>query len=319
MESKSKPRRSLSLKRSSNQSIDSVYFDSSTTDGLPSLDKATISLIKTTVNKVVNIERQITQTKSSIASLEAHLVAGTFPPSLKPSPKKAVGAKEVREALQVEFNAHAESMAKADLEAVIKSKQAVLASKTAELTLLFDDFKSSVDKAAKNTSIDEWTSRESLKTLKDRILDNFKSYLTVRRFSGNLPRSKDKGQSDTTQRNNTDRPMETDAPITSQTLRNYLDNYIVEKKVVCQHNNRKGQHNNRKGQPNNRKGQPNQPRGRSWTRNTVARSRKQSISQNRKPNPSPRNQSRQRIRSSSRASVSFVSKNYQKKQAKGRG
>ena len=319
MESKSKPRRSLSLKRSSNQSIDSVYFDSSTTDGLPSLDKAIISLIKTTVNKVVNIERQITQTKSSIASLEAHLVDGTFPPSLKPSPKKAVGAKEVREALQVEFNAHAESMAKADLEAVIKSKQAVLASKTAELTLLFDDFKSSVDKAAKNTSIDEWTSRESLKTLKYRILDNFKSYLTVRRFSGNLPRSKDKGQSDTTQRNNTDRPMETDAPITSQTLRNYLDNYIVEKKVVCQHHNRKGQHNNRKGQPNNRKGQPNQPRGRSRTRNMVARSRKQSISQNRKPNPSPRNQSRQRIRSSSRASVSFVSKNYQKKQAKGRG
>ena len=152
MESKSKPRRSLLLKRSSNQSIDSVYFDSSTSDGLPSLDKATISLIKTTVNKVVNIERQFTQTKSSIASLEAHLVAGTFPPSLKPSPKKAVGAKEVREALQVELNAHAESMAKADLEAVIKLKQAVLASKTAELTLLFDDFKSSVDKAAKNTS-----------------------------------------------------------------------------------------------------------------------------------------------------------------------
>ena len=87
-------------------------------------------------------------------------------------------------------------MAKADLEAVIKSKQAFLASKTAELTLLFDDFKSSVDKAA----INEWTSTESLKTLKDRILDNFKSYLTVLRFSGNLPRSKDKGQSDTTQK-----------------------------------------------------------------------------------------------------------------------
>ena len=219
----------------------------------------------------------------------------------------------------MEFNAHAESMAKADLEAVIKSKQAVLASKTAELTLLFDDFKSSVNKAAKNTSIDEWTSTESLKTLKDRILDNFKSYLTVCRFSGNLPRSKDKSQSDTTQRNNTDRSMETDAPITSQTLRNYLDNYIVEKKVVCQHNNRKGQHNNRKGQPNNRKCQPNQPRGCSRTRNMVARSCKQSISQNRKPNPSPRNQSCQRIHSSSRASVSFVSRNYQKKQAKGNG
>ena len=308
MESKSKPRRSLSLKRSSNQSIDSIYFDSSTTDGLPSLDKATISLIKTTVNKVVNIEWQITQTKSSIASLEAHLVAGTFPPSLKLSPKKAVGAKEVREALQVEFDAHAESMAKA--ETVIKSKQAVLASKTAELTLLFDDFKSSVQKAAKNTSIDKWTSTESLKTLKDRILDNFKSYLTVCRFSGNLPRSKDKGQSDTMQRNNTDRPMETAVPITSQTLRTYLDNYIVEKKVVCQHYNRKGQHNNRKGQPNNRKGQPKQPRGRSRTCNTVARSCKQSISQNRKPNPSPRKYSVscQRVCSSSRASVSFVSK-----------
>ena len=100
MESKSKPRRSLSLKRSSNQSINRIYFDSSITDGLPSLDKARISLIKPTVNKVVNIERQITQTKSSIACLEAHLVARTFPPSLKPSPRKAVGAKEVREALQ---------------------------------------------------------------------------------------------------------------------------------------------------------------------------------------------------------------------------
>ena len=150
--------------------------DNSTTDGLPSLDKATISHIKTTVNKSVNIEWQITQTKSFIASLEAHLVAGTFPPSLKPS---LVGAKEVKEALQVEFNAHAESMAKADLKAVTKSKQAVLASKTEELTLLFHDFKSSVDKAAKDTSIDEFTSMESLKTLKDRILDNFKSYLTV--------------------------------------------------------------------------------------------------------------------------------------------
>ena len=62
MESKRKPRRSLSLKRSSHQSTDSIFFDSSTTDGLPSLDKATISLIKTTVNKVVNTERQITQT-----------------------------------------------------------------------------------------------------------------------------------------------------------------------------------------------------------------------------------------------------------------
>ena len=202
MESKSKPRRSLSPKRSSNQSIDSIYFDSFTTDGLPSLDKATILLIKTIVNKVVNIERQITQTKSSIASLEAHLVAGTFPPSLKLSPKKAVGAEEVREDLLVKLNAHAESMAKADLEAVIKSKQAVLASKTAELTLLFDDFKSRVDKAAKNTSINEWASTESLKTLKDSISDNFKSYLTVCRFSGNLPRSKDKGQSHTTQKNN---------------------------------------------------------------------------------------------------------------------
>ena len=103
---------------------------------MSSLDKATSSLIKTTVNKVVNIEWQITQTKSSIASLEAHSVIGTFPTSLKPSPRKAVGAKEVREVLQVELNAHAESMAKEDLEAVIKSKQAILASKTAELTTI---------------------------------------------------------------------------------------------------------------------------------------------------------------------------------------
>ena len=66
--------------------------------------------------------------------------------------------------------------------------------------------------------------------------------------------------------------MKTDTPITSQTLHNYLDNYIVEKKVVCQHNNRKGQHNNSKGQPK-------QPKGHSRTRNTVSRSRKQSISQ----------------------------------------
>ena len=145
-------------------------------------------------------------------------------------------------------------MAKVVLEAVIKSKEAVLASKTAELTLLFDDFKLSVDKAVKSTSIDERTSMDSLKTLKDSILDNFKSYLTVYQLIGNLPRSKDKGQSDTMQRNNTDSPMETDAPITSQTLGNYLDNYTVEKKVVCQHNNRKGQNNNRKGQPKNRKG-----------------------------------------------------------------
>ena len=219
-----------------------------------------------------------------------------------------LGAKEVREALQVEFNARPESMAKADLEAVNKSKQSVLASKTAELTLLlnftFLNFKSSVDKATKNTSIDEWTSMKSLRTLKDCILDNFKSYLTVRRFSENLPHLKDKGQSDTTQRSNTDRPMETDASVTSLTLRNYLDNYVLEKKVVCQHNNRKGQ--------------AKQPRGRSRTRNTVGRSRKQSIPQNRKPNPSPRNHSVscQIVRSSLRASVSFVSKNYQKKKVK---
>ena len=127
IKSKSKPRRSLSPRRSSNQSIDSIYFDSSTTDGLLSLNKPTISLIKSTVNKVVNIDWQITQTKSSVASLEAHLVTGTFPPSHKPSPKKAVGAKEVRAALQVEFNAHAESMTKTDLEAELK--QAILASK----------------------------------------------------------------------------------------------------------------------------------------------------------------------------------------------
>ena len=181
----------------------------------------------------------------------------------------------------MEFNTHVESTAKADREAVIKSKQAVLASKTVELTSLlnftFLNFKSSVDKAAKSTSIDKWTSMKSLRALNDRILDNFKSYLTVRRFSENLICSKDKGQSDTTQRSNTDRPMETHASITSLTLRNYLDNYIVEKKVVCQHNNRKGQ--------------AKQPRGRSRTHNTVARSRKQSISQNRKPNPSPRNHS----------------------------
>ena len=55
----------------------------------------------------------------------------------------------------MEYNAHAELMAKADMEAIIKLKQAVLASKTVELTLLFNDLKSSVDKAAKNTSIDK--------------------------------------------------------------------------------------------------------------------------------------------------------------------
>ena len=122
MESR-KTSRSLSLKRSSNQYVDSIYFDSSTTDGLPPLDKATVTLIKVTVNKVVTVERNISQIKSSVESLEAHLVAGTFPPSLKPSPKKATGAKEIRETLQLEFNVHAESMAKADLEAIIKSKK----------------------------------------------------------------------------------------------------------------------------------------------------------------------------------------------------
>ena len=90
--------------------------------------------------------------------METHLVAGTFPPSLKPSPKKVTGAKEIREALQLEFNAHAESMAKADLEAVIKSKKALLTSKTAEQKLLLEEFKSNVDTATKNTIIDEWTS-----------------------------------------------------------------------------------------------------------------------------------------------------------------
>ena len=299
MESR-KTSRSLSLKRSSNQSVDSIYFDRSTTDGLPPLDKATVTLIKVTVNKVVTVERNISQIKSSVESLEAHLVAGTFPPSLKPSPKKATGAKEIRETLQLEFNAHAESIAKADLEAVIKSKKALLTSKTAEQKLLLEEFKSNVDKATKNTIIDEWTSKEYLKALKDRIMDSFRSYLTTRRFGQNLTLPKQKSQNARTT-SNSGYPMETDEPVTNQSLRNYLDNYVSERGIICKP---------KKGQSKQ------QPRGHSRSRK-LSKQGKPSSSQNRKLQQSPRKRSVSKSVNRS-SSVSFEPKNSQKRKGKGR-
>ena len=85
-------------------------------------------------------EKQTANTEKDIASLESHQAAGTFPPSLKPISRKAFGAKEVVPSLQQEFDAHAESSAKADLDSAIKSRKAVLAQKKTELHLLFEGF-----------------------------------------------------------------------------------------------------------------------------------------------------------------------------------
>ena len=123
-------------------------------------------------------------------------------------------------------------------------KKALLTNKSAEQKLLLEEFKSNVHKAAKNTIIDEWASKEYLKALKDRIIDSFKSYLTTRRFGQNLTLPKQKSQNASTP-SSSGYPMETDEPITNQSLCNYLDNYVSERGIICKPKKGQSKHQQR--------------------------------------------------------------------------
>ena len=128
-------------KRKKNQDGEVIEVVDVTKNGdLFNLDTQTKSLIRLTVNNVIACEKQTANTEKDIVSLESHQAAGTFLPSLKPISRKAFGAKEVVPSLQQEFDAHAESSAKADLDSAIKSRKAVLAQKKIELHLLFEGF-----------------------------------------------------------------------------------------------------------------------------------------------------------------------------------
>ena len=95
--------------------------------------------------------------------------------------------------------------------------------------------------------------------------------------------------------------METDEPITNQSLRNYLDNYVSERGIICKP---------KKGQSKQ------QQRGRSRSRK-LSKQGKPSSSQNRKLQQSPRKRSVSKSVNRS-SSVSFAPKNSQKRKGKGR-
>ena len=212
-------------------------------------------MIRLTVNKVIACEKQIANTEKGITLLESHQTAGTFPPSLKPTSRKAFGTKEVVPSLQQEFDAHAESSAKADLDSVIKSKIAVLAQKKAELHLLFEGVKSKVESAVKNTKCDEYTSKEMIAKLKESIMNNFSAFLTSRRFNVSLHEQGDKVERQVERESS----MDTDAPVTRGSLPQFLDSYMAEE-------NRKSKRS--PSRPKNNKAQ----RGRSLTRKPRSRS-----------------------------------------------
>ena len=105
-------------------------------------------------------------------------------------------------------------------------------------------------------------------------MGSFRSYLTTRRFGQNLTLPKQKSQNARTT-SNSGYPTETDEPITNQSLRNYLDNYVSERGIICKPN---------KGQSKQ------QQRGRLRSRR-LSKQGKPSSSQNRKLQQSPRQRS----------------------------
>ena len=257
---KEKPRLNLSLKtskREKNQDGEAIEVaDVTNQDGdLFDLDTQTKYLIRLTVNKVIACEKQIANTAKGIASIESHQAAGTFPPSLKPTSRKAFGTKEVVPSLQQEFDAYAESSAKADLDSIIKSKKAVLAQKKAELHLLFEGFKSKVESAVKNTKYDEYTSKEMIAKLKESIMNNSSAFFTSRHFSVSLHAQGHKVERQADRESS----MDTDAPVTRGSLRQFLDSCMADK-------NRKSKRS--PSRPKNNKAQ----RGRSLTRKPRSRS-----------------------------------------------